>query len=100
MTLANWRDISLILLAVEAIILALIPGLIFYFLWKGFRTATSWLRMIGLPEGQRYSRMMKEVTQRYSKKVVRPVAKIETTLTQTSQTLNSVATIPKQRTRR
>lgn len=100
MTIASWRDASLILLAIEAIIIALIPGLAFYFSWKGLRIATSWLRATGLPEGQRYSRLMKEVTQRYSKKVVRPVVKIETTLTQTSQTLNSVTTIPKQRTRR
>ena len=100
MTLGDWRDVSIILLAVEAMLIGLIYGLIFYYLWKGFRIATAWLGLTGLPEGRRYARMMRDLTQQYSKKIARPVVKIESTLTRTSRTLGSVTEIPKQRTRR
>ena len=100
MTLGDWRDVSIILLAAEAMVIGLIYGLIFYYLWKGFRIATAWLGLTGLPEGRRYARLMRDITQQYSKKIVRPVVKIEATLTRTSRTLGAVAEIPKQRTRR
>ncbi len=100
MTLGDWRDISLILLAVEAMLIGLIYGLIFYYLWKGFRVATAWLGLTGLPEGRRYARMMRDISRQYSKKIVRPVVKIEATLTRASRTLGSVTEIPQQRIRR
>jgi hypothetical protein len=100
MTLGDWRDVSIILLAIEAIVIGLVYGLIFYYLWKGFRITTGWLRLTGLPQGRRYSRLIKEVTNQYSKKIVRPVVNLESKLNQTSRTLSSVANTPKQRTRR
>ncbi len=100
MTLGDWRDLSIILLAVEAMLIGLIYGLIFYYLWKGFRIATAWLGLTGFPEGRRYARLMRDITQQYSKKIVRPVVKTEATLTRTSRALGAVAEIPKQRTRR
>jgi hypothetical protein len=100
MPLGDWRDVSIILLAIEAIVIGLVYGLIFYYLWKGFRIATGWLRLTGLPQGRRYSRLIKEVTNQYSKKIVRPVVNLESKLNQTSRTLSSVANTPKQRTRR
>ena len=100
MSLGDWRDISIILLSVEAMLIGVIYGLIFYYLWKGFRIARGWLIANGLPTGQRYSRQIKEITQQYSKKVVRPVVKVETTLTRASNTVGAVTRIPKQRTRR
>ncbi len=35
MTLANWRDLSIILLVVEAFVIGLIPAVIFFFTIKG-----------------------------------------------------------------
>ncbi len=98
MTLGDWRDLSLILLSIEAMLIGLIYGLIFYYVWKGFRIATSWLRLRGLPTGQQFARQIKTITQRYSKKVVRPVVTLETTLTRTAHTLGAITNIPKQRT--
>jgi hypothetical protein len=100
MTLGDWRDVSIILLAIEAIVIGIVYGLIFYYLWKGFRIATGWLRLTGLPQGRRYSYQIKNITQQYSKKVVRPIVKVETTLDRTTRTLGHIASTPKQRTRR
>ncbi len=100
MTLGDWRDVSIILLAIEAIVIGIIYGLIFYYLWKGFRIATGWLRLTGLPQGRRYSRQIKNITQQYSQKVARPIVKAETTIARTTRTLGSIAAAPKQRTRR
>jgi len=100
MILGDWRDASIILLAIEAIVIGLVYGLIFYYLWKGSRIATGWLRLSGLPQGRRYSRQIKTVTQQYSKKVVRPIVAAETTIDRTTRTLAHIASTPKQRTRR
>ncbi len=100
MTLGDWRDASIILLAIEAIIIGIVYGLIFYYLWKGFRTATGWLRLTGLPQGRRYSRQIKTITQQYSQKVVRPIVKMETALDRATRTIGYIASTPKQRTRR
>ena len=100
MTLGNWRDLSLILLAFEAIVIGLVYGLIFYYLWKGFRIATTWLRGRGLPESRRYSRMIKQITQQTSEKIVQPFITLEATWRQAAQTIDSIAHVPKQRNRR
>ena len=100
MTLGDWRDVSIILLAVEAMLIGLVYGLIFYYLWKGFRIVTTWLGLTGLPEGRRYARLIRDYSQQYSKKIVRPVIKVETALTRTTRTLGTLTEIPQQRTRR
>ncbi len=100
MTLADWRDASIILLALEAIVIGIIYGAAFYYFWKGVRVARAWLRTTGFPQGQRYTRLMKSYTDQYSKKIVRPVVKVETTVTRVSKTAGAIASVPKQRTRR
>ncbi len=77
MTLSDWRDLSLILLALEGVIIALIYGAIFYYLWKGFRFVHRWLQRVGFPQGQRYSMSMKVYTLYYSRKVAKPLAAAE-----------------------
>jgi hypothetical protein len=99
MSLGDWRDVSIILLALEALIIGLIYGAIFYYLRKGFRITTIWLSQIGLPGGRRYARTAKDITQQYSKKIVRPIVSAETTLTRTTRTVGHIAKIPKLRTR-
>jgi len=100
MTLADWRDVSLILLFLEAIVIGILYGLFFYYSWKAVRITRGWLSTKGFPEGQRYTRLMKTYTQQYSKKVVRPVVKTEAVFTRTSRTLGTIVSAPKQRKRR
>ncbi len=100
MSLGDWRDISLILLSLEALVIGLIYGVIFYYLWKGFRITTIWLSHIGLPEARRYAHLAKTYSYQYSKKIVRPIISVETTLTRTTRTAGHLVPTPKQRTRR
>ena len=100
MTLGDWRDLSIILLAIEAIVIATIYGVVFYYLWKGFRIATTWLRTTGLPQSNLYSRLLRDKTKTYSKKIVRPIVQVETTTSEISNTVRTITDIPKQRTRR
>ena len=44
-SLAPWRDLALILLCLEAFILMLIPGAIFFFAQKYLRQFRKWLRL-------------------------------------------------------
>ncbi len=99
MTISNLRDISLILLAIEALLIGAIYGLIFFFIWKSFRIATKWLRGQGLPRAQKYAALAKEGSQQYSKKVAGPVVQLETRLTQVSRTMEEIAAFTKQRNR-
>ncbi|MBI4789898.1 MAG: hypothetical protein HY782_22935 [Chloroflexi bacterium] len=42
--LAPWRDIAIVLLVIEAFIMALVPGAILFFIVKGLRALRRWLR--------------------------------------------------------
>ena len=97
MTIETWRDIALILLAVEGFFLALIPGALFYFLWKGARITIQWLKKTGLPQARQYSHLAAETTNTYGQKISAPFAKIETGKAALISTLRSIAKTPKQR---
>jgi hypothetical protein len=77
MDLAIARDLSIILLAIEAIILVAVPGVIFYFSIKGLRQGTRWLKITGLPEAQRYTRLMADKTNEYSARIADPITKVD-----------------------
>ncbi len=100
MTLGDWRDLSLILLALEGMIIALVYGVIFYFLWKGFRMAYQWLQTIGLPEGRRYSLLARQYTQELSQRVVRPFVRIEAFLSQLSTFFHTLTALMNKTSRR
>lgn len=42
--LAPWRDAAIVLLVLEAFVMALVPGVIFFFILKGLRAVKRWLR--------------------------------------------------------
>ncbi len=86
MDLATARNLSIILLAIEGFILVLVPGAIFYFSIKGLRQGTKWLKIIGLPEAQRYTRLVADKTNEYSARIAEPITKVETATTQTYTT--------------
>ncbi len=84
MSLGDWRDVSIILLSLEGILIGLIYGAIFYFLWKGFRIARGWMGSIGLPQGRRYAALARLYSLNYSQKVVKPFATAEAIASQTT----------------
>lgn len=79
MNLAIARDLSIILLAIEAFVAALVMGVMLYYVTRGVRMGKLWLRNIGFPEAQRYGRLVAQQTQVYSNKVTQPIVQIETT---------------------
>ncbi len=82
MDLRTAADISIIILAIEGIVLVAVPGVLFYFLNKGMRKGTSWLKSTGLPEAQRYTRLMADKTNEYSGKITEPIIKVDTATTE------------------
>ena len=100
MTLGDWRDVSLILLSLEGMAIALIWGIIFYYLWKGFRVAYRWLQWTGLPQGRRYTSLMKTYSQYYSYKIARPIVKTDEVMTQATGIIRALGTPSRSRSRR
>ncbi|NOZ70423.1 MAG: hypothetical protein GXP38_00680 [Chloroflexi bacterium] len=100
MTLPVWRDIALVFLIIQAFILALIPGLIFYFGNKGLHSFITWLRRKGMPKAQQYSALVASETKRYSQMVITPVVILDSEVTRAKQTLGAVPHILKHRKRR
>ena len=90
MDLATARNISIIILAIEGIVLVAIPGVLFYFLNKGMRKGSSWLKSIGLPQAQHYTRLVADKTNEYSNKIAEPIIKVETATTEV-QTMTGMA---------
>jgi hypothetical protein len=70
--LAAWRDASIVLLALEAMILALIPGIILYALARGVTILIAKIRIWG-PIVRSYFRQASTVTEQVSRAVTAPV---------------------------
>ncbi|MCP4164877.1 MAG: hypothetical protein GY759_03155 [Chloroflexi bacterium] len=100
MDLATARDLSLIWLAFLGIILTLVPAAAFYFSIRGMNVGTKWLRKIGLPEAQKYTRLMADKTNEYTAKVTDPITEVETAVTQAKSTVSSVPTVLRRRRQR
>ena len=94
MDLATARDLSIIILAIEGIVLVAVPGVLFFFLNKGMRQGSTWLKITGLPQAQRYTRLMADKTSEYSGKITEPFIKVDTATTEAktmaSSTLNGL----------
>ncbi len=46
MDIAPWRDIAIILLVIEALVIVAVPGILFYFLLKGVRAVKRFVRTL------------------------------------------------------
>lgn len=46
MDLAPWRDLAIILLVIEAVVIVAVPGILFYFLLKGVRAVKRFVRTL------------------------------------------------------
>lgn len=72
MTLANWRDLSVIWLALLAFIFSLVPAAIFFLITKGMIALNRKLREL-FPVVYGYFRKADQITTQVSRKVVAPV---------------------------
>lgn len=97
MTLAVARDLSIILLAIEAFVMALVIGVALYFMARGMRMGNQWLRGVGFPEAQRYARLVAQQTQTYSNKVTQPIVGFESSTHRVRRTVAAVPGIFRQR---
>lgn len=76
MSLADWRDLAIVLLALEAFVLSLVPAVILYF---GVRGMIWLLRQVRghAPTVQGYFRKAAQLSDRVSRRVVNPIIGIE-----------------------
>lgn len=81
MTLGNWRDLAIVLLALEAFLLSLIPAVILYFALRGMSWLIRKLRSV-MPTVQGYFRKAATVTEEISQQAVAPVITTSVALTQ------------------
>jgi len=93
MDLANWRDIALVFLILQAFILSLIPGAILYLLWWGMRKGNQWLRGIGFPQARHYSEVVERESRRYAAQVTAPVLNLDQQLTRITHTAAAVGAV-------
>ncbi len=71
MTLANWRDLAVILLVIEAFFMSLIPGVILFFAVRGMLWIIRKLRAVS-PTVQGYFRTAATVSEQASQRVAAP----------------------------
>ncbi len=81
MTLDNWRDLAVVLLALEAFLLSLIPGVILYFGVRGVSQLIRKLRTLA-PTVQGYFRKAATLTEEVSQHAVTPVIAASAALAQ------------------
>lgn len=81
MTLANWRDLAVILLALEAFVISLIPGLILFFAVRGMLWVIRKLRAIA-PTVQGYFRKAAVISEQVSHGAAAPFIATDATLAQ------------------
>jgi hypothetical protein len=72
MTLTNWRDLAVVLLALEAFIMGLVPVAIFFFLVKGLLWLIRKLRATA-PIVQSYFRKAAEISETVSQRASAPI---------------------------
>ena len=100
MDLAVARDLSIILLALEGMVLMAIPLAAFYFMIQGMRKGTFWLKMTGLPFALRITRLAADQSQYYSDKITEPIVTVETKATRATGTVSGIPTALHRRSRR
>ncbi|MCX6033174.1 MAG: hypothetical protein NT169_28305 [Chloroflexi bacterium] len=77
MTLENWRDLAVVLLALEAFVLSLIPAALLYLAVRGMTWALKQLRALAF-KGQGYFRKAAQVTDLISRRVAAPIIAVNT----------------------
>lgn len=92
MTLANWRDLAVILLVIQAFVIVLIPGVVLFFAIRGM----SWVRRklrAGAPVVQDTFRRAASISERISHRVASPVIATSAALAQVQSLRSAPATL-------
>ena len=76
MELAGWRDLAIVLSSIEFFIVALIPGVIVYFMVRGMSWLIKQVHVFG-PVAQGYARKGVEAVEKGSNAVTAPVVRAE-----------------------
>lgn len=84
MTLANWRDLAVILLALEAFIISLVPGAILYFAVRGMLWLIRKLRVTA-PTVQGYFAKAAVISEQASQRIAAPFIGASARIAQTRQ---------------
>ena len=77
MGLAGWRDLAVVLLALEALIFVLVIGVVFYFLNRGMAKLQVAVKTY-LPVVQDRLRQVSAVSEQVSQKIAAPIIAAET----------------------
>ncbi len=83
--LAPWRDIAIVLLVLEALIIGLAPGVVFFFVLKGVRAVKRWVRL-PLLNAQMWAQRIQHGTQRVADAAANVPISIESSATRTRVT--------------
>ncbi len=94
MTLANWRDLAAVLLAVEAFIMGLVPAALLFFAVKGMLWVIHKLRSTA-PLVQGYFRTGASVTGQVSRRIVTPVIAVSAGATQVRRMASHLSWSPR-----
>ena len=94
MTIPFWRNVSIVLLAVEAFVLALIPLVALYFANKGLRQFRSFLPPI-FPRMRARVQQVERVTVRVGELIVAPIIAIYAMATCARRTASAMVGFPK-----
>ena len=71
MSLANWRDLSVVLLAIEAFMISLVPAVMLFFCVRGISWLLKQLRAYA-PKVQDYFRQGAQIAEDVSQKIAAP----------------------------
>ena len=96
MSLENWRDLSIVWLALPAFIFSLVPLAISFLLVKGMLFVNRKLRSV-FPVIHGYFRKANEITDQVSRKIIAPVIIANEKSTQVRATGSALAAIVKRR---
>lgn len=94
MTLADWRDLSIILLAIEAFIMGLVPAVILFFAIKGMLWVIRKLRGAA-PVVQGYFRKASQVSENVSQRIAAPFIAASATSAQVQRWRQAILPSPR-----
>lgn len=94
MTLANWRDLAVLLLALEAFIISLVPGVILYFAVRGLLWVIRKLRATA-PTVQGYFHKAADISEQVSQRAAAPFITTNATLARVNRWRSASASLLK-----
>ncbi len=87
--LAPWRDAAIVLLVLEAFVITLVPGVVFFFILKGVRAVKRWLRL-PLANAQMWARRIQAGTTRVADAAANVPITLESNATRASVTTRGI----------